>query len=644
MKSSYTISLVAVTAAFLAVLFDLPFAIKVVTIIPAVFVVPGWAWARRLAKSASWLQTGVYAAWISIGLSLINVSTVRLIGGGSATMFATVAAWTIGGILWAKKEHLVTLKPISDSKGAQVGTLALVVLVGTLALTSNVNQPLERWWYSSEAMGEWEMGPTVIPPEPSTESGWTSSSYMGPYENSNTPIVLVSDDNRGGEIEIGDLAQGDGVVWIAATGDLGMQLTVTSYLYGVIQSSSSDTVEANVIEEEHEGAVPRYLSRGAVGVPVRAPVDVAEIDVQGAGERSTVFVMPGTDGIWEADHLGELHFVHYYQILNIVENQRWAAELYDDRHLTINQPPLWSYVLAVPTLLIDSDLPGANALFIFVVLLVGLSSLFVVETLAPNAPLPAWLIPGTYAAVHFKLMFDPGSTNFPDSLYAAALIGGVGSLFRASKSDGDSWWVVAFAIAAGALRYPGVIITSLAGVLMWLLAKRAAWRSLRLLWVSVGLIAIVVFGSAWQLGQLDHLVFTLWFETGPEHYHGNYGLLSMLQRAPEFFYKWISYLGFGNSWVIGILFSFGAAVWILVANKTSRWILATTLCYGALLSTIDHSPTHYFLPLVGLTGLSIVSASSTLRNKLARLLVPTIFVAAGLLFVVTGLVLYRCGL
>ena len=636
MKSLSLTPLLSIVAAFLAVMLDLPFAIKAITIMPAVFVAPGWAWARRMSGSGSWLQTGVYAAWISIAFAVIDVSLVRLIGGGSFTMFAAVTAWTIGGDLWARRQSLTPLSPISESKGAQVGTLALFILVGAMALTSNLDQPLERWWYSGEAMGEWEMGPTVIPPEPSTESGWDSSGYIGPYENSNTPIILTSTDNSGGQIEVGDLAQGEGVVWIAATGDIGMELTVTAYLDGVAQSTASDTVEADVTEEEQEGAVPRYLERGVVGLPIRAPVDVVSIDVQGAGEDSTVFVMPGTDGIWGADHLGELHFVHYYQILNIVENQRWAAELYDERQLTINQPPLWSYVLAVPTLLLDSDLPGANALLLFVVLVVGLTALSVIETLAPNAPLAAWLIPGTYAAVHFKLMFDPGSTNFPDSLYAAALLGGVGSLFRASKSDNMRWWVVAFAIAAGALRYPGVIIITLAGVLMWLLARRTAWRALRLLWVSVGVIAAIVFGVAWLMGQLDHLVFTLWFETGPEHYHGDYGLLSMLQRAPEFFYKWISYLGFGNFWVFGIIFSLGTTIWLLLANKTSRWISATALCYGVLLSTIDHSPTHYFLPLIGLSGLSIASASSTLRGSITRLVVPTLFVAAGLLFVVTG--------
>ncbi len=640
MKSLLLVPLLSIAAATLSVMLDLPFAIRALTVIPALLVAPGWGWSRRLGASNSWLQTGVYAVWISIAIAVVNVSLVRLLGGGSITMFITmfsaVTAWTIGGSLWAVKKPLVPLAPLSESKGAYIGTIALFALVGALAITSNINQPLERWWYNAEAMGEWEMGPTVTLPDASTETGWISSEYIGSYENSNTPLSLTCSDNSGGRVEIKDFDQGKGVVWIAATGDIGMELSVTSYFEGVAQSTATDTVEADVIEEENEGLVPRYLSRGAAGVPVRFPADEISIHVQGAGSDSKVFVMPGTDGIWGADHLGELHFVHYYQILNIVENQRWAAELYEERILTINQPPLWSYVLAIPTLLIDSDLPGANALLLFIVLLVGLTSLSVVETVAPAAPTTAWLIPATYAAVHFKLMLDPGSTNFPDSLYAAALLAGVGALFRASKSETERWWVVCFAIAAGALRYPGVIITTLAGVLMWLLARRSAWRSLKLLWLSVVVLGVLVFGGAWFIGQLDHLAFTLWFETGPEHYHGDYSLLSMLHRAPEFFYKWISYLGFGSFWIFGLIFSFGGAIWLLAANRTSRWIISTALCYGALLSTIDHSPTHYFLPLIGLTGLSIVSACSTLRGEFTRQLVPAVFVAAGLLFLVTG--------
>jgi len=636
MKSlSYT-PLVCIIAAAAAVFLDLPYAIKLITVLPGLFIAPGWAWARRINASSSWLLTTVHAAWISIALTVISVTLVRHLGGGVLTMFTATILFALYGELLAQKVTRQDLLPISRSGGPIAGIFALLILVIGMALGSNLNQPLERWWYNAEAMGEWEPGATILLPEVSEESGWTKARYLGEYENSNTPIYLESEDNSGGKLSGIEFDNGQGVIWVAAIGDIGMELSVTSFYEGEPNSTTSSSVESDVTEELEEGPVPRYLSRGVAAVPIRGPAEEVIVQTSGAGEGSSIILMPGTDGIWGADHLGELHFVHYYQILNIVENQRWASELYDERLLTINQPPLWSYVLAVPTLLVDSDLPGANGMFLFVVLLVGLTALSVIETIAPSAPTTAWLIPGVYAAVHFKLMFDPGSTNFPDSLYSAALLGGVGALFRASKSGQGRAWVVCFAMAAGALRYPGVVITTLAGVLMWLIAKRSAWGALRALWVWVVLLGTLVFVGAWFLGHLDHLVFTLWFETGPEHYHGDYSLTSILPRVPEFFYKWSTYLGFGSSSVIGPIIALSAAAWLIAANKTSRWLIVTALCYGALLSTIDHSPTHYFLPLIGLSGLSVVAAASTLTGKLARLSIPAAFVLSGLLFLVTG--------
>ena len=60
-----------------------------------------------------------------------------------------------------------------------------------------------------------------------------------------------------------------------------------------------------------------------------------------------------------------------------------------------------------------------------------------------------------------------------------------------------------------------------------------------------------------------------------------------------------------------------------------RWLLTAALAYSALLATIDHHPTHYFLPLVALTGVMVVVAAHAVRSPLLRTAIPAVTLAAG---------------
>ena len=46
-----------------------------------------------------------------------------------------------------------------------------------------------------------------------------------------------------------------------------------------------------------------------------------------------------------------------------------------------------------------------------------------------------------------------------------------------------------------------------------------------------------------------------------------------------------------------------------------RVILGTALIYSLILGTIDHNPSHYFLPLVALTGPAVICAIGSLPNR-----------------------------
>ena len=55
-----------------------------------------------------------------------------------------------------------------------------------------------------------------------------------------------------------------------------------------------------------------------------------------------------------------------------------------------------------------------------------------------------------------------------------------------------------------------------------------------------------------------------------------------------------------------------------------------------MLATIDHHPTHYFLPLVAVTGVATATASASVRSRRLQWALPAMVLAGVLLFLTTG--------
>jgi hypothetical protein len=126
---------------------------------------------------------------------------------------------------------------------------------------------------------------------------------------------------------------------------------------------------------------------------------------------------------------------------------------------------------------------------------------------------------------------------------------------------------------------------------------------------GVGIAALLVY-----LGEAEDLAFILYFETFPEHWHDDYALGSLLPRIPEFYGAWARYTGGGLLLVVvGALFGAAGPV-----RTALRALFVPILAYSAILSTVDHSPSHYFLPLVGMTGPLVVAASATRASPVWR--------------------------
>jgi hypothetical protein len=238
--------------------------------------------------------------------------------------------------------------------------------------------------------------------------------------------------------------------------------------------------------------------------------------------------------------------------------------------------------------------------------------------LAPETTGPALALPAGLAAAHGLLMLEPGSQNFPDSLYAAVMVGVAIALSEPRRRAFGL-----FVVLAQALRWPGTVFSLLlAGGLA--LREERGWSQAfariipALPWMGGGLgLGVLVASLAVWSGDAEDLLFVLYFETFPEHWHDNYNIRELLPRAPDFYRNWLYYTGGG------LLLS----VWGLIgtpnpARRKAQGLFIGMLGYSLILATVDHHPTHYFLPLVALTG--PVLGASVAEDRLRRRVLPLI--------------------
>ena len=553
------------------------------TVIPAVLWAPGWGWARWLAgrrsSPPSALQSGLDASWIGIGLAVLSGSLVRELGLAPWWLLPlSVVLGTPGLVLaWRRREPAL---PVPDRRVlVGLGAVALAAMLVAANHAPGLVRPMDAyWWHGAPDQGAWQR--TTLEAPTFEAIGWPEAGAMkATLEAGEHRIVVTS----------------HGPLLVAARGAVGTSVALRQ---GDLENRA--LIERDPQELEEEGPVPRYLDRGvaaAYGELTPGPVTI------GLSAPATVYIVPSQDAVWSLDELGELRFVHYYQCLNIVENLRWARSTLIDLRATVNQPPLWAYVLAVPSALIDRDQKGAALIFLWVLVLTGASGVRLLQLAGPGAAWPAWVLPGLATAIHGRLMVEPGSFNFPDSLYTAAIVGGMAALLvRRPVRTG------LLALAASLLRYPGAVLIAGSALLGSLLSGRSRGLvkpALISAGAAAGLLALVALVGLVS-GNLAEWWKILWFETFQEHWHGEVDPRVLLARTPWFYWTWVVYAG-------------GAPLLAIVgARGRSLHILLTAACYSLLLCTIDHSPAHYFLPLVHLSVVALAAGVGTLPQRAVR--------------------------
>jgi len=579
-------------------------------ILPLILVLPGYGFARywgrgeERPKLAVWLD----ATWIGLAITWINIAVIRELGvpdtHHQAAILIAAVLWTIGGH-WLPKNHAPRPALAGPERLGLLAVFAAIMVLG-IWKSADIARPLHGYWHLNGA-DSWEHEPLAIRPTTSVrdirEHGGPGSGAFS-FEAPKTITHLQA------------IGPAKGTITLAIQGPIGSYLTA---------GEQTVEVQRSMVGEKTEGLVRRYLDNGVAAVKLSVDLQQGDsIPIHAKGD--TVYLLTGADAVWALHAEGSLRYVHYYQILNQVENQVWAQEMLIDRWATLNQPPGWSPILSTATVLLNTDLPAAGILFLWVLLLLGLSAVRLISLLAPDAPTAAFILPSGMILSHGLLMLEPGSQNFPDSLYAAALIA-----VAAAIAEGRTGWIVGLGIAAGLLRWPGVIVSTIFVVLWWKSTGHRQAKVLAKLWVGVGIGAfIAAIGVA--TGVLQDLLFILYFETFPEHWHGEYSPTRLLPRVPGFYALWAAYTGGGLILATGAAFLTTASP----ARRNLRWLLSAIGLYSLMLATIDHHPTHYFLPLIAMTGVALACGAAATKNVILRRGLPVACLAGLAIFLSTG--------
>lgn len=531
----------------------------VAEMIAAVFVVPALLWAPGRGWARGWSTDPIHRELLAVAASAVALVPITAMARWTgADAWGILLGCTGIGFLGLYR-HTPNARPLPAgvAPGAAAG-LVLVVLAAW-SWRDAVARPLEGYWF-----------------HPAVESGWEPAAAIPVTGGGFRSIETL---REGARLFVPDrdhawfMGPFTGTALIAVRGPVGTVVKV---------GSRSMRVSADPTEEVEEGPVPRYLDRGVAAMLVEANV--------ARGERlavwtstpgtSVLYVFQDVEAVWELHGAGLLRHAHYYQILNLVEQVRWARELGVTRWVTDVQPPLWSWILAGPLTVTGGELPTANVLLAWGLLALSLAGVQAIRAWEGSSSPIALALPGAAAAIHAKLLYETGSAVMPDTWYTLATVGAVATLAATSGT-------VPLGLAAQLFRYPGTLLVGLA------CAIAGEWGRLRALLVTVGG-AAVTFGIIGLLtGELSGWIATVAWETGPEHWHEETTPRVLAARIPGFYAQWLLYAG-------------GTPVLALWSRaRGTRVALGSAGLYSLLLATIDHHPPHYFLPLVALSAVAL---------------------------------------
>ena len=624
---------------------SIPSALRIILGLPVLLFVPGAFVAvacmrRDLSPRGGGQELAIDAIWwgiASVGLSLLaHVVDVNLLRGLGVpinwTSLGPILAIEAAAGVWLLRGRWKGLRFAALSSGMRRGLVATIAVL--LLFVAWQGQHLVRdgsWYFYSDAVSD----------------GWDATDDRG-------AVTLSWDDGSAFEqgatferrgrvmsLQIANAAPTEQrvPVFVALHGRLGYALELSQG----DESLGQETIAAGVVGRWSSAPVERYwvwgtaTVLGVAQVPAESDTTVVlrvlppETETSANPEDTQIAAWARISSGELVDHLARRghHHMHPFQLLNVTENVRWSDEVVGDFVLagrspdgtsTLHQPPAWTYLLAPAREVMARHNATASALLLAIVFFTSIVGLRAAEDEGGTLSWGLGLLLAVGAAQHARLMVSDGSMNFPDNLYALALLTATVTLV-----GGRTRLFLLWALLAATLRYPGAVVVGLAGASLVAVDPERRRRVVEML-VRLGLGLALFCGLMLMVGiisgRLETWLFALYFETIPEHF-GHDGALPVLRRPLEFSRIWL--LVGGGVALLGVPFR----------GRLSKVALLTALLYAPFLAFIDHFSHHYFLPLIALVSASTASSIAQISDARRRTILGA--AAAGLAVVLFGL-------
>lgn len=559
----------------------------------------------------------------SLGLSLLAyLLNVNLLKAASVPVtpawlivLASVELMVCSGLFRRRMPALQVLSaPSRQGWPLELGLLLLTGLLLTYAHRHFIPRSLADYWYHAAAFSE------VGEPPPTLETQGITLTRAGAWTSleAERPLWRLTSAQTPLELELRALSPTTVTLRYLWQGPVDSRLTLDCE-----DLRSTLTVERAPVEVAEEGPTLRYLDQGLGYLRLELPVRESRsclLRPETSAPGVILDVSDWPDGqVQEAAATQGWVLTHYYQLLNLAENIAWAREVLQDRWVTLNQPPLWSYVFSAILVFGHGGAWALNLFFLAQTLLTAWLAFQVVKLEHREAP--SWLLLPLLgiAASHARIIIASGSTNFPDNLYAFLVMAGLYALV-----SGRAVGYGAAATLTTLVRYPGVAIMVLLPLLQaWFYPGRRR-AVLKAAWSGAALVGVTCLGFALVgvlRGHLPEWLEILYFETFPEHFHDDYSMASLLPRPPEFYGLLLQYLGYTPALLV-------------LARTRLAWLTGLgCLLYTFLLCFIDHFPSHYFVTPMYLLGVALVSTCASVEGIQQKVL--TGVACAGLVYGLT---------
>ncbi|NOZ84930.1 MAG: hypothetical protein GXP49_01440 [Deltaproteobacteria bacterium] len=582
---------------------------RAVVVLPTMTLLPGLPWALVLFKKQSGkaqrldimdiILLGLGFSFIGHVLALVLLKLTGFTTVSTA-LLVTIVLESLPPAFFLRTRNINIKLDLASTPRAAIMAF-MIFLAGILGMAfltfTDASRPVYGYWYD-HAVENGIVSPSWV--SFSHSPSWGRPERYGPKK---APALVFKPVRN--KLPLEAMQAGSANLFFLLQAPVGAKIS----LFKEGRIIATGKVEARPVESPAEGPVLRYLHNGITAIRSEISVSQGEKLVlrvdSPPGFRLVDLTNAGKQAINELNST-DLREIHYYQELNIAENYLWVREILKNRWLVIHQPPFWTYLSAAFKVILGPLNYTFFLLSLVILVLTGMACIKLVYVSEPGSTLPVLLVPAVVILMQQKLMAASSCIVFPDQAYSLTFPMALLGIMYGGPLLFGTWGFL-----SGILRYPGTIVLSAGALFLGPNFKRTR-MFLKAAWLPMAALCILATVAGLVSGHLTDWLNVLYFETFPEHFHGNYDLGTLVSRIPGFYREMLMWSGF-----IPILS-------LAMLSGTGRRLALFGIFYSFLLSTIDHVSPHYFLPIQTVLACSGACNVSVMIKKRRSRIAPAV--------------------